>query len=94
MKKIKTFYGTELSPEQLRNLMISIGALDKHRVLEGDEREQVMTMLRLLGPGEETNNQQVWTESWTVGKITYNLHTGEHFQELEEVIKYHDIQQS
>ena len=73
-------------PEKLREFMKSIGAFKKRRVIEGEEREQVLTMLRLLGPGEQTNNQHVWTESWRVGNIEYNIHTGEKFEELEEVI--------
>jgi hypothetical protein len=28
----------------------------------------------------------VWTESWRVGNIEYNIHNGENFEELEEVI--------
>lgn len=48
-------------------------------------------MLRLLGPGEQSNNQHVWTESWTVGNITYNHHVGTELDDLEEVIPY-DIQ--
>lgn len=73
-------------PEKLREFMKSIGAFKKRRVIEGEEREQVLTMLRLLGPGEQTNNQHIWTESWRVGNIEYNIHTGEKFEELEEVI--------
>ena len=72
-------------PEKLRAFMKSIGAYKKRRILEGEEREQVLTMLRLLGPGESSNNQHVWTESWQVGNIEYNIHTGEEFEELEEV---------
>jgi len=73
-------------PEKLREFMKSIGAFKKRRVLKGEERDKVMTMLRLLGPGEQTNNQRVWTESWRVGNIEYNIHIGEEFEELEEVI--------
>lgn len=73
-------------PEKLREFMKSIGAFKKRRVIEGEEREQVLTMLRLLGSGEQTNNQHIWTESWRVGNIEYNIHTGEKFEELEEVI--------
>ena len=73
-------------PVKLRELMKSIGAFKKRRVIEGEERDKVMTMLRLLGPGEQSNNQHIWTESWSVGNIEYNIHTGEKFEELEEVI--------
>ena len=80
-----------LTDEQIQNVLISIGAFDKRRVLKGEELEQTLTMLRLLGPGEDSNNQHVWTTSWTVGNITYNHHVGDRFEELEEVIPY-DIQ--
>lgn len=73
-------------PESARRFLKGLGLLKKRRVIEGEEREQVLTMLRLLGPGEQSNNQRVWTESWRVGNIEYNSHTGEEFEELEEVI--------
>lgn len=82
-------HGAELrkDPEKLRAFMKSIGAFKKRRILEGEELEQVLTMLRLLGPGEESNNQHIWTESWRVGDITYNHHFGSGVDELEEVIE-------
>jgi hypothetical protein len=81
-------HGAELraDPERLRALMKSLGLYKKRRILEGDELEQVLTMLRLLGPGEASNNQRVWTTSWRVGNIEYNHHVGDGFDELEEVI--------
>ena len=56
-----------LTPEQAHELLKSIGAFKKRRTIVGEERERVMTMLRLMGPGEQSNNQHVWTESWRVG---------------------------
>lgn len=73
-------------PETARRFLKGLGLLKKRRVIEGEEREQVLTMLRLLGPGEQSNNQHIWTESWRVGNIEYNIHSGEKFEELEEVI--------
>ena len=73
-------------PETARRFLKGLGLLKKRRIIEGEEREQVLTMLRLLGPGEQSNNQRVWTESWRVGNIEYNYHVGEEFDELEEVI--------
>lgn len=74
-------------PVKLREFMKSIGAYKKRRIIEGEEQERILTMLRLLGPGESSNNQHVWTESWRVGNIEYNIHSGENFEELEEVIE-------
>ncbi len=73
-------------PETARRFLKGLGLLKKRRILEGEELERVLTMLRLLGPGEGSNNQHTWTESWRVGNIEYNLHSGEGFEELEEVI--------
>jgi len=82
-------HGAELrkDPERLREFMKSIGAFKKRRMLQGEELEQVLTMLRLMGPGEQSNNQHIWTESWRVGNIEYNHHTGSGVNELEEVIE-------
>lgn len=74
------------TPEEARAFLRRLGLLKKRRILKGEELERVMTMLRLLGPGEQTNNQHVWTESWRVGNTEYNIHSGEGFEELEEVI--------
>lgn len=81
--------GEELraDPEKLIRFMKGLGLLKKRRIItDPKEQEQILTMLRLLGPGEESNNQHVWTESWRVGNIEYNIHSGENFEELEEVI--------
>ena len=75
-----------MTPEEARALLKSLGLTKKRRVIEGEERDKVLTMLRLLGPGEQTNNQRVWTESWRIGDVEYNIHSGEEFEELEEVI--------
>jgi hypothetical protein len=85
LKQIREF-AKNMTPEQSRALLKSIGAFKKRRTIVGEEREQVMTMLRLLGPGEQSNNQHIWTESWRVNNIEYNYHVGAEFDDLEEVI--------
>lgn len=77
---------TDKTPEQARAFLKSLGLLKKKRIIEGEEREQVLTMLRLRGRGVQTNNQHMWTESWHVGNVEYNIHSGDGFEELEEVI--------
>ena len=76
----------ELTPEQARNLLQKLGVFKKRRLIYGEERERILTMLRLRGPGEQSNNQHVWTESWRVDNVEYNIHCGDGFEELEEVI--------
>ena len=71
--------------EQAREFLKQLGLLKKRRTIVGQEREQTLTMLRLMGPGRQSNNQHIWTESWQVGNVEYNYHVGEEINELEEV---------
>lgn len=71
--------------EQAREFLKQLGLLKKRRTIVGQEREQTLTMLRLMGPGRQSNNQHIWTESWQVGNVEYNYHVGEEIDELEEV---------
>jgi hypothetical protein len=75
-----------MTPEEAYALLKSLGLTKRRRIIVGEEQERILTMLRLLGPGEQTNNQRIWTESWRVGNIEYNIHSGDKFEELEEVI--------
>lgn len=77
---------TPKTPEQARAFLKSLGLLNKTRVIEGTEREKTLTMLRLM-PSESSNNQHLWTESWRVGNITYDLVSGTGVDELIEVIE-------
>ena len=71
--------------EEALAFLRSAGLLKKHRTIIGDEREQVMTMLKLV-PYEDSNNQRFWCRSWKVGDITYKHYTGSGMDELEEEI--------
>lgn len=73
------------TPEQARAFLKKLGLLKKQRVIEGVEREQVATMLRLLPPPESSNNQHVWCDEWVVGNITYQHITGDGVDELLEI---------
>jgi hypothetical protein len=70
--------------EETRAFLKRCGLLKTTRILEGEERQQIKTMLRLLGPGEESNNQRFWTEEWVVGDKTYQHTTGSGMDELSE----------
>ena len=74
----------ELTLEQARAMLKQLGFLKTRRVLEGEEREKVFTMLRLI-PSESSNNQHLWCESWQVGNITYDHITGDGVDELVEI---------
>lgn len=75
---------TGLTKEAAQEILKKLGLAKKYRVLQGSEREQVATMLKLV-PSEHSNNQRFWCETWQVGNITYNHYTGSGLDELEEV---------
>lgn len=72
------------TPEQARAFLKKLGLLKTRRILTGEERKQVETMLRLI-PSESSNNQRFWTDEWVVGDITYQHTTGEGVDELCEI---------
>lgn len=72
------------TPEEARAFLKKLGLLKTTRILKGEERKQVETMLRLI-PCESSNNQRFWTDEWVVGNITYQHTTGEGVDELAEI---------
>jgi hypothetical protein len=38
--------------------------MKKRRVLEGEERDQILTVLALIGPTDVSNNQRTFTETY------------------------------
>lgn len=44
------------------------------RTLEGKEREQILLLLALMEPYEQTNNQRSWTDHYMIGKKEYRVH--------------------
>ncbi len=75
---------TPRTKEEARDWLKALDFLRTQRVIEGDEREKIFTMLRLL-PSTHTNNQHLWCESWTVGNTTYDHLTGDGVDELIEI---------
>ena len=75
----------ERERREVRAWLKELGYLKRMRILEGEERERVLTMLRLI-PSLSSNNQRYWTETWSVGGIGYEHTTGEGVDELVEII--------
>jgi len=73
------------SKEEARAFLKRLGLLKTTRILEGEEREQVFTMLALLPPPESSNSQRFWTDEWIVGDKTYQHTIGEGIDELAEI---------
>jgi hypothetical protein len=77
------------TPEEARAFLKRCGLFKNTRVIKGAEREKTLTMLKLM-PSESSNSQHLWTETWRVGDITYDLVSGTGIDELIETTE-HDI---
>jgi len=73
LKKIRE-HGAELrkDPVKLKAFMRSVMG-PPHKTLEGNDKENVLMMLRLTEPYKETNNQQSWTSYYNVGGREYHV---------------------
>lgn len=79
-------------PVRLKAFMKSIGAYDKHRKIEGTEREQLVMLFQMMEPTESSNNQHSWTDTYHIGERVYHVHyfTEDDDALIEEFIKYED----
>ena len=75
--------------EEVRAFLRRAGLLKNMCVIRGAEREKTLTMLRLI-PSESSNSQHLWTETWKVGDITYDLVSGTGVDELIETTEDHE----
>ena len=76
----------KFTPEEARAWIRKVMGPPK-RVLEGDEREHMLTVFRLLEPIESTNNQRSFTDEYEHAGKTYYVHYFEDEVEVEEVLK-------
>lgn len=74
------------TPEEARAFLKRCGLLKKTRVLLGEEREKMFTMLRLM-PSESSNNQHLWCETWMIGNVMYEHVVGDGVDDLVETIE-------
>lgn len=70
------------TPEEAKQFLRQIMGPPR-RTLIGQEREHVMTMLALLEPFEESNNQNSWTSCYRIGDTEYQVTT---FFDSEEIV--------
>jgi hypothetical protein len=80
---------SKMTKDQARAFLRRAGLLKNMRVIRGAEREKTLTMLRLI-PSESSNSQHLWTETWRVGDITYDLVSGTGIDELIETTEDHE----
>ena len=90
--KLMREYHEELrnDPVKLKAFMISIGAYDKHRRVEGQEYDNLVLMFKMMVPEDQSNNQHTWTDTYHVAGRVYNVTYFPDDDEplIEEFIKY------
>ena len=79
-------------PVALKKFIRKVMGPDR-RKLEGDEREHMLTVFRLIDPVETSNNQHSWTEVYEHAGKTYHVHSWSDADDEVEEILPDDIQQ-
>jgi hypothetical protein len=66
-------YSDELckDPERLKVFLRKIMGRP-YKTLEGKEKEQIILLLAMIEPFEQTNNQHSWTDSYMIGETEYH----------------------
>lgn len=72
-------------PIKLKEFMRSVMG-PKQRIIEGQEREHLLTVFNLIAPVDETNNQRSWTTVYEHAGKTYHFTTGDGWDELAEIL--------
>lgn len=78
-------YFNNMTPEQAHAFLRKVMGPEQ-RIIEGVEREHLLTVFNLLEPTEETNNQRSWTTVYEHAGKTYHLTTGDGWDELAEIL--------
>ena len=72
-------------PIKLKKFLRDVMGPDQ-RIIEGTEKEHMLTVFRLIQPTSESNNQRTWTTVYHHAGKEYHLTTGEGFDELAEIL--------
>ncbi len=75
-----------MTPEEARAFIRKIMGPPR-RVLEGEEREHMLTVLRLVEPIRSTNNQRSFTDEYVHAGKMYDVHYFEDETVVEEILE-------
>ena len=75
-----------MTPEQAKAFIRQIMGPPR-RVLEGQEREHMLTIFQLIDPIDVSNNQRSFTEEYEHAGKTYYVHYFEGETEVEEILE-------
>ena len=73
-------------PVKLKEFMRKVMGPER-RVLEGTEREHMLTVLRLVEPIRSTNNQRSFTDEYVHAGKMYDIHYFDDAVVVEEILK-------
>jgi hypothetical protein len=60
--------------EEAYDFLVRAGIIrPKERVLEGQEKDEMMLILKLLTPYESSDNQRFWTDEYIYGNNRYSV---------------------
>ena len=75
----------KMTPEERRAFLRKVLGPPR-RTLTGDEYDKIWTMLQLIEPYRQSNNQRTWTDEYRIGNTRYDVTYGLSDQpEIEEV---------
>ena len=78
-------YVNNMTPEEARVWIRKVMGPPR-RVLEGQERDHMLTVFQLLEPFETSNNQRSFTEEYRHANKVYHVHYFEGETEVEEIL--------
>ena len=78
-------------PVKLKKFMRDVMGPDR-RIVEGEEKDHLLTVFSLIDPTSDSNNQRSWTTVYHHADKEYHLTFGEGWDELAEILP-DDIQQ-
>jgi hypothetical protein len=76
----------DMTPEEARAWIRRVIGPPR-RVLDGTEKEHMLTVFRLLEPFETSNNQRSFTEEYRHANKIYHVHYFEGETEVEEILQ-------
>jgi hypothetical protein len=63
-----------MTKEEAYDFLVRAGIVrPKERALEGQEKEEMMLILKLLTPTDSSNNQRFWTDHYQYGDNKYSV---------------------
>lgn len=72
-------------PVKMKKFLRAVMGPNK-RTLEGDEREHMLTVFKLIDPISSSNNQRSFTEEYSHANKIYHVHYFDKDVEVEEIL--------